>query len=86
MGIVRTLAVKGATLLAVLFCVLLLTVVVVGATGLSDKILNAMMNEELRATRQKLATQIKDPEQLEQAMEKTRPIFDKALVAAFSSI
>lgn len=79
MGVARTLAVKGATLLVVLVCVLLLTVVTIGATGLSDKILNAMMNEELRATRQKLATQIKDPAQLEEAMKQ----IEEALIVAY---
>ena len=72
MGLGRTLAIKGATLTVVLFSVLLLTVATIGATGLSDKILNAIMNEELRTTRQKLATQIKDPDQLNAAMEKIK--------------
>lgn len=72
MGLVKTLVIKGATLLVVLFCVLFLTVATVGATGLSDKILNAMMNEELRVIRQKLATQITDPNQLNSAMEQVK--------------
>ncbi|MEM3771753.1 MAG: ABC transporter permease [Candidatus Micrarchaeia archaeon] len=48
---------------------LFLTVLVLGATGLSDKMLNSMLNEELRGVRQHLITQIKDSEQLNKALE-----------------
>jgi len=72
LGLGKALAIKGATLLVVLFGVLLLTVATIGATGVSDKILNAMMGEQLRGIRQQLATQIKDPEQLNIAMEKIK--------------
>ncbi|MBS7631521.1 ABC transporter permease [Candidatus Bathyarchaeota archaeon] len=69
MGLGKTLAVRGLTLIAVLFCVLLLTVAVIGATGVSDRILNAMLNERLRGIRQVLSTQITDPDELNRAIE-----------------
>jgi len=72
MGLARTLFVRGLTLLVVLFGVLFLTVLILGATGLSDKILNSMMNEELRGIRQSLVTQIRDPDELNRAMERIK--------------
>ena len=70
MGLGRTLAFKGLSLLAVLFVVLLLTVGVIGATGVSDKILNAIMGERLRGIRQTLSRTITDPDELNIAMTK----------------
>jgi len=69
-GLGRTLAFKGLSLLAVLFVVLLLTVGVIGATGVSDKILNAIMGERLRGIRQTLSRTITDPDELNIAMTK----------------
>jgi peptide/nickel transport system permease protein len=69
MGLGKTLAIKGLTLIAVLIGVLLFTVLIIGASGLSDRILSSIMNEELRGIRQRLATQIRDPEELNRAIE-----------------
>jgi len=68
LGIGRSLAVKTASLALVLIIVLFVTVATIGATGLSDNILNSFMNEELRSTRQKLAQQIQDAEELDRVM------------------
>lgn len=69
MGIWRTLAIKGITLAAVLVAVLLILVVALGATGLSDRLLGALVSEELRGIRQELAQKIRDSEELERVME-----------------
>lgn len=55
MGVARYLTIKGINLLIVLFAVLLITAILFGATGLSDKILRAMVNEEVRAYRLQLS-------------------------------
>ncbi|MEM2875998.1 MAG: ABC transporter permease [Candidatus Bathyarchaeia archaeon] len=72
MGVLRTLAVKGATLGAVLLAVLSVLVVSLGATGLSDRLLSAMLSEDLRALRQGLAQKVRDPEELERVVEAQR--------------
>ena len=72
MGIGKTLFVKSLTLIVVLFMVILLTVVILGATGLSDRIMNAIVDEQVRGIKQQLAAKITDPEQLEKAVEKIR--------------
>lgn len=78
MGLGKTLALKGLTLIVVLISVLLFTVLIIGASGLSDRILNSIMNEELRGIRQKLTTQIRDPEELNKAIEGIRQDLVKA--------
>jgi len=72
MGVLHSLTVKAVTLTIVLFSVLLMVVVVLGATGVSDRILSAYVNEELRAVRQSLSQRIKDPVELEKALEQVR--------------
>jgi peptide/nickel transport system permease protein len=69
LGVGRTLAIKAISLSIVLLAVLFLTVAALGATGLSDQMLNAIMNENLRAIRQSLALSISDPDALNAAME-----------------
>ncbi|HEY8446634.1 MAG TPA: ABC transporter permease [Thermomicrobiales bacterium] len=71
-AIVRTLAIRAITLLGVLFAVLLLLVVSLGVTGVSDKLLEANVNEELRAFRIAQSQTIRDPNQLEQAVAQRR--------------
>ena len=78
MGLGKTLAVKGLTLIVVLIGVLIFTVLIIGASGLSDRILNSIMNEELRGVRQRLATQIRDPEELNRAIEVVKQDLIKA--------
>ncbi len=67
-NIARTLAVRAVTLFGVLVAVLVLLVVSLGATGYSDRLLSAQVNEELRGFRQAQAQTIKDPAQLEAAV------------------
>ena len=68
MGAARVLAVRGATLAGVLVAVLLILVVTLGATGVSDRLLNAVVNDQLREQRQLLAQTIRDPDQLEKVL------------------
>lgn len=70
MGLKRVLAFRAVSLVVVLLFVLLLTTIVIGATGISDKILSGMVQDNLRAIRQELAREIKNPEDLEKALEK----------------
>ncbi|HIQ29197.1 MAG TPA: ABC transporter permease [Candidatus Caldiarchaeum subterraneum] len=72
MGVGKALLVKGITLVIVLLAVLSLIVIVLGATGVSDRILEAYVSEQLRQIRQELSQRIKDPAQLEQAIESYR--------------
>jgi peptide/nickel transport system permease protein len=67
-AIVRPLAIRALTLFGVLIAVLALLVVSLGATGFSDNLLNAQVNEELRAFRIAQAQTIKDPTELERAV------------------
>jgi peptide/nickel transport system permease protein len=66
---IRALAIRALTLVGVLISVLVLLVFVLGATGFSDNLLEAQVNEEIRALRQSLAQTIRDPVQLEQAVQ-----------------
>jgi len=65
MGVLRPLLARGAMLLGVLFIVQALVVVTLGATGYSDRMLEAVISEQLRAIRPALAETIRDPDQLE---------------------
>ncbi len=62
------LAIRALTLFGVLVAVLLLLVVSLGATGYSDRLLEAQVNEELRSFRIASAQTIRDPAELEQAV------------------
>ncbi|MEM0349412.1 MAG: ABC transporter permease [Candidatus Caldarchaeum sp.] len=75
---VRSLVTQAVTLVFVLLSVLLMVAVVMGATGVSDKILSAYVNEELRVVRQSLSQRIKDPVELEQALEKVKLELEKS--------
>ena len=55
MSIAKTLAIRALTLLGVLFAALVLVAVTLGATGFSDRMLTAIVNEEVRGLRQGLA-------------------------------
>lgn len=68
MQIVKRLVVKGLTMLAVLLVVQFLVVITLGATGYSDRMLDAVISEELRGIRPALAETIRDPERLEEAL------------------
>lgn len=68
MGIWRPIATRAASLFLVLIAVLVLLVLSLGATGYSDRILTAIVGEEMRAVRTALAAQIQDPDELEAAV------------------
>lgn len=68
MSAIRPLAVRAVTLFGVLIAVLVLLVISLGATGFSDRLLDAQVNEELRAFRQSLAQNVKDPSEVERAV------------------
>jgi peptide/nickel transport system permease protein len=67
-AIVRPLAIRALTLIGVLIAVLVLLVISLGATGFSDNLLNAQVNEELRAFRIGQSQTIRDPAELERAV------------------
>jgi len=69
MGVGRVLLVRGLTLVIVLYGVLILTGVIIGATGLSDTVLSNIVEERVRLIRQQLSQRIKDPSQLNEAVE-----------------
>lgn len=70
--IFKRLFVKALTMLAVLLIVQVLVVIALGATGYSDRMLEAVISEELRALRPALAETIRDPERLEVALSTRR--------------
>ncbi len=72
MSLGRVLALRAVSLAVVLFGVLLMVVLVLGATGVSDRILSAYVNDQLRVIRQDLAQRIRDPVELENALEQYR--------------
>ena len=72
MSIAKTLAIRGLTLIGVLFAVLVMVAVTLGATGFSDRMLTAIVNEEVRGLRQGLAQTIRDVDEIERAIQETR--------------
>jgi peptide/nickel transport system permease protein len=56
-------------MLAVLLVVQFMVVITLGATGYSDRMLEAVISEQLRAIRPALAETIRDPERLEEALD-----------------
>ena len=65
---IRQLAVRALTLFGVLLAVLILLVVSLGATGISDNLLRAQISEEVRGLRQSLSQTIRDPAELERTV------------------
>ncbi len=78
MRLARTLAIRAINLLLVLFLVLFLVVIIIGATGTSDKILMSMIREEVNTYRQTISRTITDPEALNKAIETYRQELIKA--------
>ncbi|MEM0261885.1 MAG: ABC transporter permease [Nitrososphaerota archaeon] len=72
MGLASTLFLRALTLATVLILVVFFIVIILGATGTSDKILQAMVNEEVMMLRQSLAKTIKDPQELERVIDVRR--------------
>lgn len=79
MSILRPLLIRALTLVGVFFAVLILLVVTLGLTGFSDRMLNATINEQLRAERIALAQTIRDPDRLEQVLATRR----RELIASY---
>ncbi len=68
MSYLRPLVVRALSLLFVLVAVLVLLVVSLGATGFTDRLLGAIVNEEVRGLRISLAQNIRDPDELERVV------------------
>lgn len=71
-AVVKNLSIRFVTLFMVLVIVLLLLVVSLGATGFSDDLLNAQLNQDLQAYRIAQANVIKDPSALQFAVEQRK--------------
>ncbi len=67
-AILRHLLLRALGLVGVHLAVLVLLVVTLGATGVSDNILRAQVSEETRGLRQSLAQTIRDPAELERTV------------------
>ncbi len=78
MQLVRPLAVRVLSLVGVLLVVLVLLVLSLGATGFSDRMLEATVGEQLREIRAGLAETIRDPDQLEAALAARRSELEQA--------
>lgn len=76
--LVRRLVIRGLTMLGVLVAVQILVVVTLGGTGYSDRMLQAVIGEQLRGVRSGLAETIRDPEQLEAALAAQRAELEEA--------
>jgi len=69
-GVARTLAVRAIMLLIVLYGVLLLTSTIIGASGLSDTVLEAIVKEKVRAFKQAISARITNETAIQQAVKK----------------
>ncbi len=76
MSILRPLLIRALTMIGVFFVVLLLLVLTLGLTGFSDRILSAVVGEQLRAERTALAEKIRDPDALEKTLTERRKEFE----------
>lgn len=72
MSILRPILLRAFALFGVLIAVLVLLVVSLGATGFSDRLLNAIVGEEVRGMRQGLSKTIRDPDELERVVAARR--------------
>jgi peptide/nickel transport system permease protein len=71
-SLLRPILVRAISLGVVLVIVLVLLVLTLGATGYSDRILSAQVDEQLRASRSGLAQTITDPDEIERVIESQR--------------
>ena len=78
MSVLRPLITRALTMVGVLVVVQILVVVSLGATGYSDRMLGAVVGEQMRALRPTLAETIRDPDQLEQTLELRRQELERA--------
>lgn len=72
LSVARPLAIRAVTLFGVLLAVLVLLVLSLGATGFSDRLLEAQVDEEIRLFRQSLAQTVRDPNEVEAAVTARR--------------
>jgi peptide/nickel transport system permease protein len=68
MSLLRPLLARALSLFGVLLVVLFLLVISLGTTGFSDRMLGALIGEELRALRTTLAETVRDPEAIEETL------------------
>ncbi|WP_333639202.1 ABC transporter permease [Pyrobaculum aerophilum] len=68
-SLAKTLMIKALTLIIVLIGVLLLLAFIMGATGLSDKMLKSILTVEVQEYKQQLIRQGRDPVAVEKAIE-----------------
>lgn len=77
-SLLRPILVRAASLITVLVVVLVLLVLTLGATGYSDRILDAQVGEELRVLRTSLAESITDPDAVEDIIATRRAELEAA--------
>lgn len=75
----RSLLTKGLSLLFVVIVTLLLMNLILGATGFSDKMLNALVNDQVRIQRQTLSQTIQDPKELQRIVNE----LEETLIRAY---
>ena len=78
MAAARALIVRALTMIGVLIVVQFLVVISLGATGYSDRMLEAVIGEQLRGMRSSLAETIRDPDGLEKALLAHREELERA--------
>ena len=78
MSVARTLIVRLLTMIGVLLVVQFLVVISLGATGYSDRMLEAIIGEQLRGMRSSLAETIRDPDSLEEAIKDYKKELERA--------
>ena len=78
MAAARALIVRALTMIGVLIVVQFLVVISLGATGYSDRMLEAVIGEQLRGMRSSLAETIRDPDGLEKALLAHRQELERA--------
>ncbi|RLF99517.1 MAG: ABC transporter permease [Thaumarchaeota archaeon] len=74
MGVLKAILVRGISLACVVLTVLFLLVIVLGLTGVSDRILTSMAEQTLLEIQKSLMMKIHDPEALEEAMKVQRKL------------
>lgn len=76
MSLLRPLLLRCLTMIGVFFAVMLVLVLTLGLTGYSDRILRAVVGEQVRAERTALAEKVRDPDQLEKVLADRQKEFE----------
>ena len=79
-SLLRPILVRAASLGVVLVIVLTLLVLTLGATGYSDRILEAQVGEELRIMRTSLSETVTDPDAVEEIVAARRTELELSLI------